>query len=554
VTTVAVTPATATLSAFGSTAQLTAVAKDQDGATMSDVTFSWTSSTAGVASVTTDGTVTAVANGTAAITATASGKSGTAAVTVDVKGALRIVTAATGESGALDPEGYTVSVDGTPSTVGVFDTVVVANVAPGDRTVELADVAANCTIGGVNPRTVTVVAGDTVETAFAVDCVTEVGMARWALDLSIAYSLRSAVALGDDGTIYVPSLEGIYAVHPDGTEKWRYQGPGDLSQAPAVAADGTIYAAAYFGSTSVVAINSSGALEWTYDASEFVSGTTALGADGTVYFGSTDEHLYALNPDGTVKWTLLVPESRFGVRSPSVGADGTVYVGVVDSSFGGLLVAVGADGVRKWAYPTLNGVAAAPAIGTDGTVYVGAAADESGFDGKLYAINPDGTLRWSYQTQGAIYFSAVIGPDGTVYVGSGGTQYDPDQTGTFYAINPDGSPKWDYALPGCVGGGATIGADGLIYVPTAGCVLGGTGILVVLNPDGTLAWEFEVPGDVKVISGAPALAADGTLYLVSTYAGELYALKTTSMGLASGPWPREYHYSRNTGNYTSPLP
>ena len=90
--------------------------------------------------------------------------------------------------------------------------------------------------------------------------------------------------------------------------------------------------------------------------------------------------------------------------------------------------------------------------------------------------------------------------------------------------------------------------------PTSGCVFGGTGILVVLNPDGTPRWEFEVPGDIEVLSGAPAIAADGTLYVVSTCAGELYALKTSSMGLASSSWPREYHDNRNTAESTTPLP
>jgi hypothetical protein len=42
--------------------------------------------------------------------------------------------------------------------------------------------------------------------------------------------------------------------------------------------------------------------------------------------------------------------------------------------------------------------------------------------------------------------------------------------------------------------------------------------------------------------------------MVSEIEGELYALKTASMGLASSPWPRGHHDNRNTGEFTAPLP
>jgi plastocyanin len=90
-TTVEVTPATATLFtvAPGNTATLVVVAKDQDGQTMADVgTPTFSSDNDAIAGVSGDGTVTAVAAGTAAITAslTSGGvtKEGLTAVTVQV--------------------------------------------------------------------------------------------------------------------------------------------------------------------------------------------------------------------------------------------------------------------------------------------------------------------------------------------------------------------------------------------------------------------------------------------------------------------------------------
>ena len=80
---VSVSPAADTLLALGDTARFMAEATDTDGNLIGDAAFSWESSDTAVATVGTDGLVTAVANGTATITATAGGMSGSAAVTVE---------------------------------------------------------------------------------------------------------------------------------------------------------------------------------------------------------------------------------------------------------------------------------------------------------------------------------------------------------------------------------------------------------------------------------------------------------------------------------------
>ena len=81
-TTATVTPGTAQLTALGATVQLAAEVLDQNGQVMSGTPVSWSSSDASVAIVDASGLVTAAANGSATITATAGSVSGTAAVTV----------------------------------------------------------------------------------------------------------------------------------------------------------------------------------------------------------------------------------------------------------------------------------------------------------------------------------------------------------------------------------------------------------------------------------------------------------------------------------------
>ena len=81
-TTVAVTPATAELTALGATEQLRAEVRDQNGQVMTGATVTWASGSAAVATVDPTGLVTAAGNGTATITATAGSVSGSATVSV----------------------------------------------------------------------------------------------------------------------------------------------------------------------------------------------------------------------------------------------------------------------------------------------------------------------------------------------------------------------------------------------------------------------------------------------------------------------------------------
>src|SRR5690348_5793302 len=76
----------------------------------------------------------------------------------------------------IDAEEYLVSVDdGTARPLGLGGAVTIAGLAAGDHTVRLTGVASNCTVGGANPKTVTVVFGQTAFMSFPVTCVAGVG-------------------------------------------------------------------------------------------------------------------------------------------------------------------------------------------------------------------------------------------------------------------------------------------------------------------------------------------------------------------------------------------
>jgi len=110
VATVDVAPATANVT-VGGTVQLVATPRDANGTPLSGRSVSWTSSNAGVASVTGSGLVTGVGAGSATITATSEGKNGTSAITVTF---VPVVSVAVTPASASVNEGRTVQLTATP--------------------------------------------------------------------------------------------------------------------------------------------------------------------------------------------------------------------------------------------------------------------------------------------------------------------------------------------------------------------------------------------------------------------------------------------------------
>jgi hypothetical protein len=85
-----------------------------------------------------------------------------------------VTTSTTGSN--LDPDGYTVTVDGSSSqAIGVSGSVTFTGLSVGSHTVVLSGVAGNCSVSGGTSRTVMVPAGGTVTVTFCVTCAGAVG-------------------------------------------------------------------------------------------------------------------------------------------------------------------------------------------------------------------------------------------------------------------------------------------------------------------------------------------------------------------------------------------
>src|SRR6184192_3986771 len=91
-------------------------------------------------------------------------------------GSLTVTTSTTGSD--LDPDGYTVTVDGTnsqPIATNNSNGVTFTGLAAGSRSVALSGVAGNCTVSGGATQTVTVTAGQTATLPFSVTCAAITG-------------------------------------------------------------------------------------------------------------------------------------------------------------------------------------------------------------------------------------------------------------------------------------------------------------------------------------------------------------------------------------------
>jgi hypothetical protein len=122
-------------------------------------------------------------------------------------GSLRVRTSTGGSD--RDGNGYTLMLDGVPvGPIGVTGATTVENLAASTHSVGLADVAANCTVGGANPRPVAVTGGATAEVTFTLSCAATSGSIRVS---------ASTTGADLDGNGYTVTLDGANPRHLDAT-------------------------------------------------------------------------------------------------------------------------------------------------------------------------------------------------------------------------------------------------------------------------------------------------------------------------------------------------
>jgi outer membrane protein assembly factor BamB len=363
---------------------------------------------------------------------------------------------------------------------------------------------------------------------------------KWTYNLGVRVQDNASPVIAADGTVYVPSECGFFAINPDGTLKWKQWGtaPWDLTHtrmAPAVANDGSavyVYAIGILTYRLYALDPVDGDIIWFYDIGYSTYGSPSIGLDGTIYIGGIPEpsagssHMYAINPDGTLKWCWEDTGGGCWIEtSPAIGPSGEVYF--QHNCLG--LVALESNGQLKWSHNGALGQAwNSPSIGPDGTIYIGSS------DHYFYALNPDGTVKWKVSVDNFMYEAAAALSSG------GSTIYRGDNMGIFYAFDSSGYLKWkcDTGIDGEIQCAPALAANGIIYFTqglTSAVVPSDKGYLYALRAsDGTLVWKYEIGWSTS----SPVIAADGTLYAVggdTSGNGVLYAFRSTPNQTPSQP-------------------
>jgi len=323
--------------------------------------------------------------------------------------------------------------------------------------------------------------------SFSVVRVTPAGKRDWTF---YGGGPSAAPAVGADGTLYAPLCSGILqTLHPDGAFGWAYLAGSPIENTPTLGADGTVYFATQDG--TVYALTSSGAKKWSYSTGGFIYGGIALSNDPALYVVS-DTGLTALDLSGHLKWTVKGSSDHIGSSSPALAADGTVYF-----SAGALgLKAVKPDGTVKWT--SGPHIFATPIVLSGGNIFFSGGAQ----------YKPDGTWLWDFAGSGPPdVISSLF--NGHILLWLNGA--------VGYGFDSDNSQLWANA-PGNGGfiAQGSVSGSGMLYVPGSamepGKVLSGGQMYAVDITSGKLAWTLPaIQGDAFTTS----IGADGTIYLVT---------------------------------------
>jgi len=325
-------------------------------------------------------------------------------------------------------------------------------------------------------------------------------------------------AIDSRGRLYVNANARLLVFDPQGNIVWSAELSG--GGAVALSADESVVYAV--GLNKLFAYTSSGKRLWTFESPtrHNLHGEPTVAQDGTIYVGSWDTNVYALNPDGTLKWAFPTDGSIAPLASPTLSLDEkTIYVGSGDPNFdpGGTLYALSADGRERWHVRLDGNRVSGVVVAADGTLFANGMS-------RVFHLGSDGSIIWQSQDGTASSLAPSLSKNGIVYVGRG-----PD--GKFFAldassgqtlwsfqtgVNPAYDPNNPKAPPYGVPTTPTIGADGVVYFGAM------DGVFYALNPDGTLLWSFQT-GD-NIDENGPALGPDGTLYF-SSADGFIYAIK-----------------------------
>jgi Tol biopolymer transport system component len=308
-------------------------------------------------------------------------------------GTLEITTSTSGAE--QDADGYSVQIDAeAPRSIAAAGTLTASEITAGNHTVQLGEVAANCTVSGDNPRTISVTAGGTTTISFAVTCIATTGMIR----VSVT---TSGSPTDPDG--YVTKLDGSdpgLAIGTIGNVSFT----GVLSGSHTVALTGLAANCSVTGGPSQTTTVSVGG---TSDITFVVTCTPTTGSIQLTTHttgSSRDANGYTLSVDGTASQVIGLNETR-ALEGLGVGTHAITLSGIANNCH--------LDGVNPRMIDVVPGSTSVTfdlnCLGPDALIAffsnaIGLSA--------IFVVRPDGTGLRSLTPDGTSESNPVWSPDG----------------------------------------------------------------------------------------------------------------------------------------------
>ena len=243
---------------------------------------------------------------------------------------------------------------------------------------------------------------------FAIDVVS--GEFKWVFAISqITYGGGALVA--PDGTIYQcvrnATINNVYAINPNGTQKWAIKLDAAIGAFPALSADGVLYCLT--NKSTLYALDaSSGAIKWQQSLDGATGSAVAIDKAGNVYAG-TSAAIYSFKSNKEQNWKLeevnVTEQATFALK------DQVLYATLKN---GGLVAVDMTNGTKKWTYPTTKGDAYFPIADKNGNVYFTEKGSQT-----VHAVNASGSKIWENNVGNNLNYSGgALSTDGILYIGT----------------------------------------------------------------------------------------------------------------------------------------
>lgn len=243
---------------------------------------------------------------------------------------------------------------------------------------------------------------------FAIDVVS--GEFKWVFAISqITYGGGALVA--PDGTIYQcvrnATINNVYAINPNGTQKWAVKLDAAIGAFPALSADGVLYCLT--NKSTLYALDaSSGAIKWQQSLDGATGSAVAIDKAGNVYAG-TSAAIYSFKSNKEQNWKLeevnVTEQATFALK------DQVLYATLKN---GGLVAVDMTNGTKKWTYPTTKGDAYFPIADKNGNVYFTEKGSQT-----VHAVNASGSKIWEKNVGNNLNYSGgALSTDGIFYIGT----------------------------------------------------------------------------------------------------------------------------------------